>query len=36
MLFKSTTGDLNNKKDCYLCNLNKTFGKTQRKLYIPP
>ena len=36
MLFKFTTGDLNNKKDCSLCSLNKIFGKIQRKLYIPP
>ena len=36
MLFKSATGDLSNKKDCFCAVLTKIFGKSQRKLYIPP
>ena len=32
MLFKSTTGDLNNKKDCYLCNLNKNLWQNPKKI----
>ena len=36
MLFKSTTGDLSNKKDCLCAILTKFFGKNQRKLYNPP
>ena len=32
MLFKSTTGDLNNKKDCYLCNLNKNLWQSPKKI----
>ena len=32
MLFKSTTGDLSNKKDCSLCNLNKNLWQSPKKI----
>ncbi len=32
MLFKSTTGDLSNKKDCYLCSLNKNLWQKPKKI----
>ena len=32
MLFKSTTGDLSNKKDCFLCNLNKNLWQSPKKI----
>ena len=32
MLFKSTTGDLSNKKDCSLCSLNKNLWSNPKKI----
>ena len=32
MLFKSTTGDLSNKKDCSLCSLNKNLWRNPKKI----
>ena len=32
MLFKSTTGDLSNEKDCFLCSLNKTLWRKSKEI----
>ena len=32
MLFKSTTGDLSNTEDCFLCSLNKNLWRSPKKI----
>ena len=32
MLFKSTTGDLSNTEDCFLCSLNKNLWQKPKKI----